>query len=75
MIKHCSTCKNWSRFSIFNGPNNDKPTSIGACKILENSVNYFDGIEVAEKKIEDGKIGAENLYTHENFGCIHYETT
>ena len=70
---YLSTCKNWSRFSIDDWPNEDKPSNIGACSVLENDVNYYDSIETAQEKVKDGKIGGQNLFTHENFGCIHHE--
>jgi hypothetical protein len=38
----CSTYKNWSRFSIDDWPDEDKPSNIGACSVLENDVNYYD---------------------------------
>lgn len=72
VIGRCSSCKNWSRYSIYDWPNEDKKSNIGVCSALENEVQYWDGIDVAQEKVKDGKIGCENLYTHENFGCIHY---
>lgn len=73
-IGNCSSCKNWSRCTIYNWPEKEKSALIGTCSVLENSVTYYDDVDVAQEKIEKGKIGAHNLYTHENFGCIHYET-
>lgn len=72
VIGRCSSCNNWSRYSISDWPNEDKKSNIGSCSALENDVQYWDGIDVAQEKVKDGKIGCENLYTHESFGCIHY---
>lgn len=68
----CISCQHWSRSSIYDWPNEDKKSNIGICSKLEDTINYWDGVDVAETKIEDGMIGAVNLYTHQNFGCIHY---
>ena len=72
VIGRCFSCKHWSRYSIYDWPNQDKPANLGSCSVLENDVNYWDGIDVAQEKVKDGLIGGENLYTHENFGCVHY---
>lgn len=61
--KTCISCKYWS---LMHG-------GIGVCSALENNLNYWDSMIEANTKIEDGKIGADNLYTHKNFGCIHYD--
>lgn len=67
----CKNCKKWSRFKSY-PENND--LSIGSCAELENDVQYYDSIENAQEKIKDGKIGADNLFTNENFGCIHFDS-
>jgi hypothetical protein len=66
-VNKCLNCIYWSRYSW-----DDKPLKIGVCTFLENDLNYWEGPEVAHQKIVDGKIGADNLYTHESFGCIHF---
>jgi hypothetical protein len=71
-LKICSLCKYWQREKIYNWPDKDKDASIGQCSELNNDLQYWDNEVEAQNKIENGKIGCENLYTHENFGCIHH---
>jgi hypothetical protein len=73
IIHRCSSCKNWTRYSIYNWPDQDKQSKLGSCSVLENDVRYFDTIDELTEKVKDGCIGGENLCTHENFGCIHYK--
>ena len=40
---------------------------------LKYDFNYFDGIEDAAEVINKGKIVSDNLYIHEDFGCIHFK--
>ena len=68
----CKNCSNWNRESAYDWPNKDRPLKIGQCKIMESDVNYLDSNDVVNDKVSDGKIGCENLYTNENFGCIHF---
>lgn len=68
----CKNCSNWNRELAYNWPNEDRPLKIGQCNALESEVNYWDSNDVVNDKVSDGKIGCENLYTNENFGCIHF---
>lgn len=70
----CRDCKFWQRNSVYSWPEPDKPGKNGQCTQLENSLEYWDDSEKAEEIIEDTKIGCTNLYTNENFGCIHFES-
>lgn len=70
----CLDCKHWRRCIVNDWPNSDKALNIGECfHVNSHAVNYYDDSEIASEKIEEGKIGCDNLYTHENFGCIHYD--
>ncbi|MDC1285236.1 hypothetical protein N8Z33_00955 [Flavobacteriaceae bacterium] len=69
----CSNCEFWNREKIYNYPEKDIDAKIGQCSKLDSDeFNYWDSNDVANDKIKDGKIGCENLYTNENFGCIHF---
>lgn len=77
-LSRCSSCKYWSRFTYDQFEDDDGSIAIevdlniGACSKLDNDLNYFEDIYIAQSKIKDSMIGCENLYTHENFGCIHH---
>ncbi len=73
VIGRCISCINWSRYTISDLYVKDVDSNLGSCSILHNDVDYWDGIEVAQEKVKEGCIGCDNLYTHENFGCIHYD--
>ena len=66
-VEICKNCKHWER---------QKPKikcEIGLCRELGNYFNYYDGLKEAIKQMEKGKILCENLFTHKDFGCIHFE--
>ncbi len=71
----CSLCKYWSRSKLYKASEQGELSSVGMCSLLDgydNDSYYYDDPEVAQEKVKPGKIGCENLYTHEDFGCIHF---
>lgn len=71
-MNNCSSCKFWIREKLRNYPEPDTEANIGTCSMLENDLQYWDANDVAQEKIQNGRIGCTNLYTHKNFGCIHF---
>jgi hypothetical protein len=73
-LGRCSSCKSWSRFVHVFNEKGAPDLKIGTCSKLDNDndVTYYDGVDTANEKVKEGLIGCENLYVHENFGCIHY---
>ena len=65
----CISCKYWLREFDFNS---GRKTKLGRCSFLENEVRYWEMVDDVEKLVEEAKIGCQNLYTHEQFGCIHH---
>ena len=64
----CKTCKHWEC---------QMPkikSEVGLCRKLENIYfSYYDGLKVAIKEMEKGQILCDNLFTHKDFGCIHFK--
>ena len=73
--ERCHSCAHWSREKISDWPNRDVPGRVGTCAVNGGQMNYWDSADEAQEKILDGYLGGENVYTHENFGCIHFKTT
>jgi hypothetical protein len=69
----CSTCKHWKRGVMFTAFETDKPANVGTCSKVENNLCYYSLTEDAHTLIKDGMMDGDNVFTHENFGCIHYE--
>ena len=64
----CKNCEYWSRETITN-----TESTIGQCsKLGYNGVNYWDSNDIVNEKTKVDGIGCENLYTGEDFGCIHF---
>jgi hypothetical protein len=74
---NCKNCKHWTRSHNWyvddNLENKEVALKIGECEQVINGVGYWYSADKCAEIIQEGKIGADNLYTHENFGCIHFE--
>ena len=68
----CGSCKHWTRGEIYDSESGEtRAAAMGECAVSK-MIAYWDDTETAQDKIQDSFFGGCNLYTHENFGCIHF---
>lgn len=68
----CDSCKHWTRGVIAYWPIPDAQANVGLCSLVV-ALKYWDDIDEAQQTVGDGKMGGENVYTNESFGCVNYE--
>ena len=70
---NCKNCKYWSRDYATKYPEGTKTMlDIGQCS-AQSQIRYWHDQEEAAREIKPGTLGCENLYTHQDFGCVQFE--
>lgn len=69
----CGDCKYWHRAIIKNWPSPDVESKNGECEKTNTNIDYWHDIAYIEEILNNSEIGGINIYTNENFGCIHFD--